>query len=885
MLKKTYKNSTVILLCIIFVFYSVFSYLKPNSVQAIAQDANTEKPLNLVFSDDCSNRLKGGWIKDSTTYYGSNNNVIIDSSESEFGQKVTEGYYMLFATGINSVSEMTRKLYIGDGPWYMNINAKMKSLLTTNSATDARGFVVQVTAKNKVYKIGFNNLKENGKLKISAITNNSTSQAFKEVEVNGPNDVYFHDWKINYNGDKLVTVSLDGFEIASFNDIATPIQNESDRIVFYNDMRDYALGMDEIYINDIKFHRPITFVDCTVLPIPNAQNMDVNIGLSLDNKDKYFKDGKYKVKASIYKDSKLIKDITKPLDSENIPFNFTYLNESGKMKLVIDILYNDLKLESITKTVQIYSNSDYARAGQTITSDPGKAYLFSDINKLASENGSALTSSGWILSSFNYHSMTSLGSIAETDSNASSLKFPVNLNGWFGIYVGYVSGTEDFNIKVNNNTQTVNIRNSQIGTATKNNTNYIGEVFAAADNFNNDSFTISPVQNKKLKIAYIKLVSLTPDQISVCKEAVNQNANTVIYDNDGYSGFFYGKYPNADELKKNAVDSISKLNAGELDWCLGTTGLLTYNSAYAGKPYEGSEKFESQFREGDKTARKSILGFVDSGKSPIEIAAARGKELGIKVNASLRMDTFYDPTIYGFLNGKIYDQYKDSMQLGENFMSYYSPKFRDYIKNVLKEASSLSNVNGVTLDFCRYPYVMGNETYLEAKTRTMNDFMRELRKELPKDKTITVRVPINEYDNYGLDVQTWISENLIDRLIPSVISNETFYNVSPYVGMVKGSNVKLYAGITRDLEGNDLTKEEEEFIIKGGYMPEDAHVSTLQYLLRAYDVYKSGANGIYLFNTNDLADDFKFLSSKNQVSKWYEFIYPGDLVLNKVDVK
>lgn len=885
MLKRTQKNTSALMMCIIFTFYSVFCYFQTNSVQAIPQDNSTDKPLNLVFSDDCSSRLKGGWIKDSTTYYGSNNNVIIDSTENDFGQKTTEGTYLLFATGINSVAEMTRKLYIGDGPWYMNINAKFKGLDITNSKTDPRGFVVQVTAKNKVYKIGFNTLSEKGTLKISANENNSSNPTLKEVEIPAPKDIYFHDWKFSYDGNKAVTVSLDGYDVATFNDIAATTQNESDRIVFYNDMRDYVLGTNEIYINDIKFHRPITFVDCTVLPIPNAQSMDVNIGMSIENQDKYFKDGKYKIKASLYKDTTLIKDVTKPLNSENIPFNFTYLNQNGKMKLVIDILYNDTKLTSITKTVQVYLNSDYARAGQTVASDPGKVFLFSDINNLVSTTEKAPAVSGWKASSYNYHNMTSIGTILENNADASTLKLPVKLKGWFGIYIGYASGTDEFNINVNNSTQNVKIKSSAVETATKNNSNYIGETFAFANNFNEDSFEISPIANKKVKIAYVKLVSLTPDQINLCKESSNDNVNTVIYDNDGYSGFFYGKYPNADELKKNAMDSISKLNAGELDWCLGTTGLLNYNSSVAGKPYEGSEKYESQFREGDKTARKAILDFVNSGKAPIEILAGRGKELGIKVNASLRMDTFYDPTIYGFLNGKMYDNYKDCMQLGGNFMSYYYPKYRTYIKNVLKEAASFNNVSGVTLDFCRYPYVMGNETYLEQKTKVMNDFMRELRNELPKDKTITVRIPINDYNNYGLDVQTWVSEKLIDRLVPSVISNENFYNIAPYIGMTNGSNVKVYAGITQDLEGNDLTKEEEEFINKGGYMPEDAHVTSLQYLLRAHDVYAAGVSGIYLFNTNDLSDDFKNLSSKTKVSNWYEFLYPGDLVFNKVDLK
>ncbi|MBU3129717.1 hypothetical protein [Clostridium tagluense] len=416
------------------------------------------------------------------------------------------------------------------------------------------------------------------------------------------------------------------------------------------------------------------------------------------------------------------------------------------------------------------------------------------------------------------------------------------------------------------------------------------EKLALIDNFNNCNLVLKEIGNTR--IAYIRLVGLTNDQIKLIQTPdEDENGKRVMYDNDGYSDFFDGIYSSPEDLKTKFVYPLAEKNVGTINWCLGTTGLLNYNSKYAGTAFAVFDKYKLQLRQGDIRAKTQVLNILKSGKSPLEIVAEAAKEKNMKVNASLRMDTFYPKDKYGYLNGKIYDSYQDCKQTGEYGLSYLYPKTRAYITNVLKEAVSFKNVDGVTLDYCRYPVVMNKEATQQQKVAVMTEFMRKLRKEIPKDKTITVRIPYNNPLSYGFNVKAWIKEGLVDVLIPSNITIDDFFNVKPYVDMVKGTKVKLYIGICANVSGSDLTKEEEKYLQAGYEIPKRTSLALNHYLLRAREVYKAGADGIFLFNTssailidNNSPEISKLLSDKVALQKWYNFSYEQPMKRKNINI-
>lgn len=496
---------------------------------------------------------------------------------------------------------------------------------------------------------------------------------------------------------------------------------------------------------------------------------------------------------------------------------------------------------------------------------------------------------GWTISALKYADGTK-GELLETEGyNSSTVETPFKLNGYYKIYIGYASGTSPIEVKKSSSKEYVQVTSdSTYYSGTGYDQQYIYEKFALLDNFNNEGIVIDS-KNRKVRIAYIRAVKATDAEIKLYNtENEGAKEKRVIYDNDGYSSFSDGIFPNSESLNTKLAAPLASKNVGILNWTLGTTAMLNYNSKYAGKALESFDKYPSQLRDIDKRAKTQILSILSEGKSPLEFLAEFGEEQNLDVYASLRMAAFYPEDKYGFLNGNIYNSYKDVKQRDGYGFSYFYPKTRDYITNVLKEASSFKYVDGVTLDFCRYPTVMTSEANQDTKIKIMTEFMRRIRKEIP-NKKIVVRIPYNNYLSYGFDIKTWIKEGLIDVLVPSNISVDDFFNVKPFVDMVKGTKIKLYIGICADVTGHDLTKEEEQLMKAGLYVHNKTYLSINEYMKRTAEVYAAGADGVFLFNTtyriyinSSSPKEASMLGDKVAMAKWYYFQYNPKPVVKSV---
>ena len=858
---------------------------KINNTMLVENNEN----IKVIFNDNCNNLSSGGWTR--SLGYTQDSFIADHSDNGKYYTHIPYEQYLFYSSSQNSISKMTKDVEIGAGPFNIEFDAKITDLQTSIKNEGWRGFVIDIIANNKRYRLSFHSKDSDNRIKISLLNQTSSANLFQTVGAYLPKDDNTHRWSIKNDGNKTISILLDGNTVATFNDPQLASAGISDKVILYSDMSDVLTGMNKIYIENFAIVKALSIKNCTVIADEKKQNVSVSIAMAIED-EKLINNKQYKLKSYLYKNDKIIAQTTNLLDKKNIFFTLNNITQSGEMKLIVELVADNKKIEEISKGININVSTADLEPGETINSLPGKVYLYTQMGKMLSKDQNNADHTGWELESYIDYESNSNGTIIENGENALPIRMPVKLNGWFRVYVGYVTGTESFKIGETASTSPLQI-NGDI--SLKSNELYgdqwIYEKSTIVSNFNNSSIEIFPNSSKRARIAYIKLIGLTEEQVSLY-EKQNDNKKRVIYDFDGYSDFFSGKYPTVEMLKSNAVDKLTGKNIGELNWCLGTTGMLNYNSKYAGNAFEGVEAFDSQLRDGDKLAKYQILNILNSGKSPLEIVADRGYENGIKVNASLRMDVFYNPSIYGFLNGAMYNDYKQFTQPGSFLLSYYYPEVRAYIKNVLIEAASFNNVEGITLDFCRYPTIFGRESSNEEKVLIMNEFLRNLRSELPKDKTITIRVPYDEPIQYGFDINTWVKEGLLDRLVPSSIGIEEFFDIKPYVDMVKNSSVQLYIGISADVSGHDITKEEEELIKQGLYIHNKEYLDIQQYLLRAYEVYEAGAEGIFLFNStaklyidNNAPLESVYLGDKVLVEKWHEFDYVSSFMVNKINVQ
>lgn len=629
------------------------------------------------------------------------------------------------------------------------------------------------------------------------------------------------------------------------------------------------VGKDKIWV--IKFNNPISYDDKAVgsITVLDKKGEKVNIRLEV-SKDK--KSIMVKPPVRMYNQGE---DYTLNVERD------IYSKYGKRLKERKTINFTIKKEEPFNDFVEV-NNSE------VIISETENKYIFFDMQELKGLDGSSLKENGWNYSVYKTINSDKAKSVIDAGDNPKPLVLPLTIKGWMGVYVGYVNNTEEFKINLNDKEhefKNYNYNKDKLGDR------FINEAFMFAHNFHEDDIlNISSLEGKEAHIAYIKFVSLRDEQIALYNNNGNplENRRTVIYDNDGYTDFFWGKYPDVAALQKFPKNVAFKLN-GEINWTVGTTGLLTYNSLYAGPAFQGAEKFDPYVREGDILARQQILNILSKGKSPLEVVADTGQILGINVNASLRMNSFYSDQSTKFLNGSMYDYFTECLQNGSTRMSYYYARYRTYILNVLKEISVVPNVDGITLDFCRSPYLMGSEATQEEKIKIMNTFMRQVRKQIP-NKKITVRFPYLNPSSYGLDIDTWIKEGLIDRVVPSAIGQEEYWNMDEYLPQYKSSKVEILIGISANLKGRDLTPETERLLKEGKYVPDNRYLSIEEYLFRANEAYNNGADGIFIFNilndldiSEDISPKFKILKDKHKVKEWYEFEYEAYLVNDRIE--
>ncbi|MBU3214157.1 hypothetical protein LL033_19740 [Clostridium estertheticum] len=845
--------------------------------------------IKSIFNDNCNNLNTSCWSK-SDEY--TNDSFIADTSESEkYNTHIPYGQYLFYNTTQNSISKISKDVKIGTGPFNVEFDAKITDLQTPATNGGWRGFALDIIANNKRYRLSINSKDSDNKVNINLLNKNSGTNLFQTFTTYLPKDDDIHRWSIKNDGNKTISVLIDGKTIGTFSNPELDAAGLTDKVILYSDMTDVLTGTNKVYIDNFAIVKSLALKNSTV--IPDEKNQTINISTAMTIADENLISVKqYNIKFYLYKNDKIIAESTTALDKKTILSTLNNITQSGEMKLVQQLVTGNQVIDETTRTISMNISTANLVPGQTITSTPGSIYLYTQMDKMAAIGQSDAVSSGWKLGSYVNSETTKSGSIIENGNSALTLKMPVTLNGWFRVYVGYVTGTDSFRIGTTGSTSMTQV-NGEVSLKSDNSygDQWINEKSTIISNFNNNSIEINAVPYKNARIAYVKLIGLTADQVTLYQKE-NMNKQTVMYDFDGYSDFFSGKYPTVETLKNKTVDRLNGKNVGTINWCLGTTGTLSYNSKYAGNAFEGTEEFDSELRDGDRLAKSQTLNILTSGKSPLEIVADRGADKGIAVNASLRMDTFYNPAIYGFLNGNMYNEYKKFAQPGSFYLSYYHTEVRDYIKNILLELGSFNNVNGVTLDFCRYPIVFGSETPNDQKVLIMNEFLRTLRKELPKNKTISIRVPWKNPIQYGFDVNTWVKEGLLDTLIPSSIGTEDkSFEISSYVKMVKNTNVKLYVAITADVSGHDITKEEEQLVKQGLYINNKEYLDIEQYLLRAYDVYEAGADGVFLFNsTSNLylssssPVESAYLGDKVQIEKWHQFDYVSGFMVNKINV-
>lgn len=235
----------------------------------------------------------------------------------------------------------------------------------------------------------------------------------------------------------------------------------------------------------------------------------------------------------------------------------------------------------------------------------------------------------------------------------------------------------------------------------------------------------------------------------------------------------------------------------------------------------------------------------EQGTDIVEICVSRAHSQGMEAFASMRMNDlhFNDPTIhYPLGQGDFWLQHPEC-QIGDAAKGWHASgaldfaheAVRRYKLDILEEICTLFDIDGVELDFMRFPlYFACGEEHLD----TMTDFVRHAReivdaagRQRGRALELGVRLPVHmEACRFlGLDPASWAQEDLVDFLtLTPFLHNIPSVHVAAFRRQLGDDRLPVYAGL--------MSHSKEDSLSHGAFRASAANC------------YGEGADGLSLFN-------------------------------------
>ena len=286
-----------------------------------------------------------------------------------------------------------------------------------------------------------------------------------------------------------------------------------------------------------------------------------------------------------------------------------------------------------------------------------------------------------------------------------------------------------------------------------------------------------------------------------------------------------------------AVDRFRGTQVDALFWNVVSSDVLHYPSEVAEMVGAHLERFESA---GYFQWYQRLMKIIDERPDYLQAMADRARARGLEFFASLRMNDCHESPVWKMAD--TYSRYrKDHPEflLGDAVHPGFSTGFdfthddvRERRYRIIEELATRYRLDGIELDFLRHPaYFKPDEAY--RKRHLITGLVRRVRARLDRHReetgrrvrlAVRVATPMEISKRMGLDVETWIREELPDLVIAATPRGfELSLPLEQYVEAVRDRSIPLLAQL-------------------GWHQPvKEARGAALNF-------WNQGADGIYLFN-------------------------------------
>ncbi len=344
----------------------------------------------------------------------------------------------------------------------------------------------------------------------------------------------------------------------------------------------------------------------------------------------------------------------------------------------------------------------------------------------------------------------------------------------------------------------------------------------------------------------VATAAITLEQLIQQRETATYRPRNLIYNNDGADVIYSDDHTPAGLLAVR-TNGVAGTQVDTINYCSRSSGfgLFTHNT-------QVGEIFTST---GGRYYNNMTQDLIDQGTDVVDVMVDFAHDNDIELFWSMRMNDTHDAhsesAIYAFPQLKL--DHPEWM-MGSNGVApaygawtaidYGVQEVRDLALAYFTEVCQNYDVDGIELDFFRHPYFFRSHTTGGTATDTdraqMTQLVRDIRTmteqvgmQREKPILVSIRVPdsMELASDIGLDVNQWLTEDLVDTMSVSGYFRAEHWQESVALG--HQYDVPVYACLSDSRMGGSagtLRKSKES------------------YWARASGAWQEGVDGIYMFN-------------------------------------
>jgi len=343
-------------------------------------------------------------------------------------------------------------------------------------------------------------------------------------------------------------------------------------------------------------------------------------------------------------------------------------------------------------------------------------------------------------------------------------------------------------------------------------------------------------------------------EMAKLRHAAKHRQRRIIYNNDG--GDLYGRrIRSVEDFLDHWTEKVIGTQVDSIFYCTGVTTVYSHDTEIAER-YDDFVDAIKDTSEASAYFRNNMPLLRKAGVDSLKATVRRAHEAGLEVFWTHRINDTHDsspgcehllsqwkrkhPEYLMGVPGDTKTYPSSSTRYWWSALDFEKPEVRDYLYRITEEVGRRYDVDGIEIDYWRYPVFfrpnMDGQPATKAQLDILTGFQRSIRQMAVREGAkrgrpilVAARVPmsVDACRNVGIDIKRWLKEDLLD--VMSVGNGGAWPNI-PVEGMTElGHDYEVpvypclkYSGFGRN------------------------HIRTWR--AAAANAWRAGADGVYFFN-------------------------------------